>query len=224
VAESPVKDPSTTPEAAKRLDSWKEIAAYFNRDVRTVRRWESELGLPVHRRQHTRRGIVYAYESELDAWWKAGSKRSEKVNETPAGGGRRLMLAGSVAGVLLLAGGYFAWVRLRGDTASPPFEVIRTTMLTSAGRSGKAAVSPNGRYIAHSVVTSGQQSLWVRRAGTLYDIELVPPGPVRYIGITFSPNTRPLLHNRAPDGERLSFTGFPRWVDPRRAKRGPQRP
>ena len=32
-----------------RLDSWKEIAAYLNRGVRTVRRWEREEGLPVHR-------------------------------------------------------------------------------------------------------------------------------------------------------------------------------
>ena len=87
-----MKDHSATADAAKRLDSWKEIAAYFNRDVRTVRRWESELGLPIHRRQHTRRGIVYAYAAELDAWWKAGSKRSEKVNATPAGGGWRSTL------------------------------------------------------------------------------------------------------------------------------------
>ena len=203
MAESPAKDPSATAEAAKRLDSWKEIAAYFNRDVRTVRRWESELGLPVHRRQHTRRGIVYAYESELDTWWKAGRKRSEKASETPPGGGRRLMAATSVAGVLLLAGGYFAWMRFRGNTASPPFEIIRTTTLTSAGRSGKAAISPDGRYIAHTVVTSGQQSLRVRKAGTLYDIELVPPGPVRYVGITFSPDSETLYYiTGAPDGGR----------------------
>jgi hypothetical protein len=183
-----VKDPGATAEAAKRLNSWKEIAAYFNRDVRTVRRWESELGLPVHRRQHIRRGIVYAHESELDAWWKAGRKRPEKVDETPAGGGRLLILATSVAVVLLLAGGYFAWVRIRVNTASPPFEVIRTTTLTGAGRSGKAAISPDGRYIAHTVVTSGQQSLWVLRAATLYDIEL--PNPSVMSALPFPPIAR----------------------------------
>ena len=86
MAESEVHDPGAAAETSRRLNSWKEIAAYFNRDVRTVRRWESELGLPVHRRQHNGRGIIHAYESELDAWWEAGRKRSEKVNETPAGG------------------------------------------------------------------------------------------------------------------------------------------
>lgn len=54
--------------AEKRLDSWKEIAAYMNREVRTVQRWEEFEGLPVHRLQHDKLASVYAYKSELDAW------------------------------------------------------------------------------------------------------------------------------------------------------------
>lgn len=51
----------------KRLDSWKEIAAFFGRDERTVNRWEKELGLPIHRLPGTK-GRVYAYTDELIAW------------------------------------------------------------------------------------------------------------------------------------------------------------
>jgi TolB-like protein len=51
-----------------RLESWKEIAAYLNRGVRTVRRWETEEGLPVHRHVHRTLGSVYAYKSEIDTW------------------------------------------------------------------------------------------------------------------------------------------------------------
>jgi len=36
---------------------------------RTVQRWEREEHLPVHRLQHDKLGSVYAYRSELDAWW-----------------------------------------------------------------------------------------------------------------------------------------------------------
>ena len=43
-----------------RLDSWKEIATYLGRGVRTVQRWEREEGLPVHRLNHEKRGNVYA--------------------------------------------------------------------------------------------------------------------------------------------------------------------
>jgi hypothetical protein len=54
--------------AADRLDSWKEIAAYLKRSVRTVRRWEAEQSLPVHRHVHQSAGTVYAFKAELDAW------------------------------------------------------------------------------------------------------------------------------------------------------------
>jgi serine/threonine-protein kinase len=53
---------------AERLESWKEIAVYLKRGVRTVRRWETEEGLPVHRQAHKKLGSVYAHRSELDAW------------------------------------------------------------------------------------------------------------------------------------------------------------
>jgi TolB-like protein/tetratricopeptide (TPR) repeat protein len=52
----------------RRLDSWKEIAAFFGRDERTVRRWEKESALPVHRVPGAAKGRVFAYESELDLW------------------------------------------------------------------------------------------------------------------------------------------------------------
>jgi TolB-like protein len=52
----------------RRLESWKEIAAYLGRDVTTVRRWEKGEGLPVHRHLHHKLGSVYAYTTELDAW------------------------------------------------------------------------------------------------------------------------------------------------------------
>src|ERR1700745_3287564 len=51
-----------------RLDSWKEIAAYLNRDVTTVQRWEKREGMPVHRHQHGKIGSVYTFREELDAW------------------------------------------------------------------------------------------------------------------------------------------------------------
>jgi Tol biopolymer transport system component len=54
-----------------RLDSWKEIAAYLGRGIRTVQRWEREEGLPVHRLVHEKRGSIYARREELTAWWES---------------------------------------------------------------------------------------------------------------------------------------------------------
>jgi len=53
-----------------RLDSWKEIAAYLKREVRTVQRWEKSASLPVHRVQIDKQGAIYAYKTELEAWYR----------------------------------------------------------------------------------------------------------------------------------------------------------
>lgn len=52
----------------RRLDSWKEIANYLRKDVRTVIRWEKERALPVRRVPGRRRTAVFAYQHELDSW------------------------------------------------------------------------------------------------------------------------------------------------------------
>src|SRR6266849_8187549 len=69
-----------SPGPQDRIDSWKEIAAYLKRVVRTVQRWERTHGLPVSRLKHDRLGSVYAYRAELDAWWE---KRGRQL-DTPA--------------------------------------------------------------------------------------------------------------------------------------------
>jgi hypothetical protein len=56
------------PSAEKLLDSWKEIAKYLGREVRTVQRWEKREQLPIRRHRHQRMASVYALPSELDAW------------------------------------------------------------------------------------------------------------------------------------------------------------
>jgi hypothetical protein len=62
------------PESRHRLTSWKEIAAHFGRDVRTVMRWEKERALPVHRGSNGRPGVVIADTKELDAWARGVEK------------------------------------------------------------------------------------------------------------------------------------------------------
>lgn len=53
------------------LNSWKEIASYVNRGVRTVQRWEAELGLPIRRPRGRTRSAVIALRSDIDRWLKS---------------------------------------------------------------------------------------------------------------------------------------------------------
>lgn len=74
-------EPVPTEPGPDRLDSWKEIAAYLKRDVRTVHRWEVEQGLPIRRHLHKKRATVYAYKAELEAWWNARQSCPEAQEE-----------------------------------------------------------------------------------------------------------------------------------------------
>jgi Tol biopolymer transport system component len=76
----PLQDPPD-----ERLDSWKDIATYLKRDVSTVQRWEKREGLPVHRHLHDRLGSVYAFRTELDAWWQSRNVRAGRVGSPVVG-------------------------------------------------------------------------------------------------------------------------------------------
>jgi TolB-like protein/Tfp pilus assembly protein PilF len=121
---------SQTP-SERRLDSWKEIATYLDRDVTTVQRWERAEGMPVHRHLHHKRGSVYALISELDAWRQGRQLRSEEEQdldlEAAGAGGRRstvarrhrwLILGSSIAALAAVVSvAYFA-TRMRAKDTS----------------------------------------------------------------------------------------------------------
>ena len=73
--------PANDRPANDRLDSWKEIAAYLKKEVRTVQRWEKNGGLPVRRLAHGKQGTVFAYKPDLDAWWKESQTSLQDESE-----------------------------------------------------------------------------------------------------------------------------------------------
>jgi len=75
---------SQPPQDGERLDGWKRIALYLHRDVRTLRRWENNEGLPVRRLKHDKLSTVYAYRAELDAWLEQRGSGNAKVEQNEA--------------------------------------------------------------------------------------------------------------------------------------------
>jgi len=71
---------------AKVLSSWKEIATYLSKGVRTVQRWEHEFGLPVSRPKKARKGVVLSSTDKLDRWlaanWAQQPSRKERHPNT----------------------------------------------------------------------------------------------------------------------------------------------
>jgi Tol biopolymer transport system component len=189
-----------------RLDSWKEIAGYLQRDVTTVQRWEKREGMPVHRHLHDKLGSVYAYRTELDAW-AAGRKvvadaalahdaaaaepppPSTEVHRPP------VFVWTLAAGAVLVAIAAAGWLLHRGDYLwRNPLENARLQKVTDFGGSEQAAaVSRDGRFVAFLSDREGRTDVWVTQVGTgqFYDLtrgrfpDLVNP-QVRALG--FSPD------------------------------------
>ena len=137
-------NPETQPDSrGRRLESWKEIAAYLGRDVTTVRRWEKREGLPVYRLQHSKLGSIYAYTSELDAWrdretlaggTDAPDAPDAKADHQPTRIRRvhRWLIAGGVAVVALLVAAYLS-TRSRAFNVTEEDTVVVADFANSTG-------------------------------------------------------------------------------------------
>ncbi len=108
-------------EAPKFLAGWKDIASYLGKGVRTVQRYEREMGLPVRRPAAKSRAAVVATKVELDAWVAASPYRG--VFSLPR------TISDSRAPARGITEGILEMVRLR-DQMMELREELRTTLQT----------------------------------------------------------------------------------------------
>ncbi|MFQ5663794.1 MAG: hypothetical protein ACE5HL_08180 [Terriglobia bacterium] len=183
--------PNETP-----LESWKEIAAYLKRDVRTVKRWEKSEGLAVRRHLHQARSSVYAYPSELDAWWATRQPRLERAVPLAMPWRWPVPALGLVA-VLLLALvsiGNGPFLGPIGAAAQESAGIVARQVWTGPDVNfyGLVAPSPDGRYI--TFVDGG--SLAVRDLAT---------GEKRHLKNPSHPNERAEFSIISPDGQQVAY-------------------
>lgn len=142
----------------KPLQSWKEIGAYLQRNEVTVRRWEKEEGLPVHRHSHNLRSSVYAYPSEIEAW-----KLTRRAAGRNPGRSWWRPVAASITTVLCLI--------MVGNGIRPQIVSAQQESHSKATREiwaarpdqalpAPAPVSPDGRHLAFVDWNTGD--LWVK--------------------------------------------------------------
>jgi hypothetical protein len=183
-----------------RLDSWKEIAIYFRRDVRTVQRWERSEGLPVKRIFHRKGSSVYAFTNELDLWLTSRSPsqvRHIEVKKKNSGANRP-------SRIVLVARGAKSWpvepnterktgARASGDLDPSNFGEVRGPLVNANGPVDRADSSlqvATPRAIRMSFFVARQQSgrrgtlghfQGIRRSGRLSlfgDFRLCTSGPL----------------------------------------------
>ncbi len=163
------------PEA--RLNSWKEIADYIARDVRTAHRWERE-GLPVHRLMHEKGASVYAVPAEIDEWLAKRSARPQKAPELDPAPEPQLPRSlppkwvwFALAG-LLVAAAALLWLRNSRQAPAPQLEAVPLT--TYDGIEMHPSFSPDGRQVvfAWNGASRGNYDVYVKVVGTGAQVRL----------------------------------------------------
>lgn len=107
-----------------------------------------------------------------------------------------------------VAVGVFRYTQINeaaSDFATPSPRT-RTTQLTNTGHVLRAAVSPDGKYVAYIQSERGQESLWLRQVEIASGIELVPPSGSHFVGITFSPDGNSVFYVKY--GEEAAGSGL----------------
>jgi Tol biopolymer transport system component len=174
--------PSVSP-PEDRLDSWKEIAGYLNRDVTTVQRWEKREKMPVHRHVHDRMGSVYASRAELDAWVRGRNLLAtpESGNDTTSSNPPvlppraeletsrtdwKFILPLAIVGVAVMIGAGL-WLRRTEYFWRNPISNARFQTVTDFdGVQEAAAVSRDGQFVTFLSDRDGQMDVWVTQVGS----------------------------------------------------------
>lgn len=197
-----------------RLESWKEIATYLNRDVTTVQRWEKREAMPVHRHLHDKAGSVFAFRSELDAWARGRHVRAspesamaaEPLPAAPPASNfatRRMLVLGLAgATALTLAVGAGLWLRATEVFWRSPISDTQLRRLTDFdGVEHSATVSRDGRFVAFLSDRDGQMDVWITQVGSGHFQNLTRGGAPELV----NPSVR--LLGFSPDGSLVTF-----WV------------
>ncbi|HSZ64391.1 MAG TPA: hypothetical protein VK828_21510 [Terriglobales bacterium] len=229
--------PSSEQPRTERLDSWKEIATHFNRDVSTVQRWEKREGMPVHRHLHDRAGSIYAFAAELDAWARSRNVRlvQENVNDVPPASAftpalpldsalpasraqwRLILPLAALTALLAIAIGF--WIeKAEYFWRSPIADARLQTVTDFEGVEQAAAVSRDGHLIAFLSDRDGPMDVWVTQVGsgqfhnlTLGTTPDLANPSLRTLG--FSPDgSLVTFWSRKPDGSNTGDIGI--WSVP----------
>src|SRR5579862_7466891 len=172
--------PIRTPD--DRLESWKEIAVYLNRDVTTVQRWEKREGMPVHRHQHDKIGSIYAFRSELDAWTHSRNLPPPESAASPSvpipalptpepaigtsPGRWKLFFPLAVVLSALIIGAILWLQKTEYFWRNPIADARFQTVTDFDGVEQAATISRDGHFVAFQADRYGQMDIWVTQIGS----------------------------------------------------------
>ncbi len=179
------------------LESWKEIAAYLQRDAKTARRWEKEEGLPIHRHSHKTRSSVYAYPGEIDAWRASRRVAAEVPEAAPAKHVWR-MPAFALTGLLclIMVGN---GIRPEAASAEQKHTIAKRLVCADCGE-GPFDLSRDGRLMVSTASAQGYIAIRDMSTGRVKRLLAASEDSKgRAQGALFSPDLRQIVYLWMPD-------------------------
>jgi len=87
---------------------------------------------------------------------------------------RKVVVAALLALVIVAGASYFTY-RHFVQTKPAHFERVKLTRITTEGNLQNVAVSPDGKYIAYTLLEAGKRSLWTKHLATDSRVQIVVP-------------------------------------------------
>ena len=160
------------------------------------------------------RDLRYQHAAEMRADLRRLKRDTQSERIAAANSGRNTPLTSSfhshsrwkviwpvlVFGVMILAiAGY--WFLGRHHHA---FQTFTVTKITETGDVWEVAISPDGKYLVHTVVDDGTHSLWLRHISTNSNTQIAAPSSTAYWGLSFSPDGSYIFFVHRDQGSRVS--------------------
>ncbi|HUS05064.1 MAG TPA: hypothetical protein VMZ52_02120 [Bryobacteraceae bacterium] len=192
-----MSDPASSFEKASDdlLDSWKEIASFLGKGVRTVMRWEKTEGLPVHRHLHERRSSVFAYKSEIEAWWESRRAVLDLPQSCPTPIRRPRPVKWAALLSIISIAGVAVWLLLPSRLRTLETPLNFQPLTSYPGVQYAPSFSPDGNHFAFAFGPPGQgdTDIYVQAIGSAE-----PKRLTQHPDVEFSPAW-------SPDGKWIAF-------------------
>src|SRR6202046_556554 len=90
--------------------------------------------------------------------------------------------------LLLIAAAAFGIYSLFFFARSQPFQSIKITKISGTHNARIGTMSPDGNYLTYVINSEGNESLWLRHLASESNVQIIPPQPVQYSALRFSPD------------------------------------
>jgi serine/threonine protein kinase len=115
----------------------------------------------------------------------------------------------SVVALVLAGIGFAIYKYVNRPAPIEHFWDVKISRITNSGNAIDASLSPDGKYVVYVLSTRNSQSLYLRQINAANDTLIVPPAPVGYFGITFSPDGTELYYAIKSNNDRGTLYRIP---------------